>query len=141
MNDDRRTNIFDVVETDTHQSAISKFTTGTRQTSDDESEVIEESRCRVSRRAQMMLGFRKCNGEIEVLPYSMLTRIRSEDTSLRMQLTFTHGEVIIEGEQLTRLFHYLCEHRVLEIAESDRTDCLASQNEMVVSAITMKFGE
>lgn len=140
MSDDRPKDIFDLVEPSARLSTLSNVTTGAN-SSDSDDDVVEENRCRISRRPQMMLGFRTCNGEIDVLPYSMLTRIRSEDSSRTMRLSFSHGDVMIEGEQLTRLFHYLCEHRVLEIAESDRTDCLSSQNEMIVSAITLKFGE
>ena len=141
MNDDRRTAILDIVEPHARLSTISQVTTGAQQASQDDQEVIEHGRCRISRKPQMMLGFRKCSGEIDVLPYATLTRIRSEDTSRSMRLCFSQGEVLIEGEELTQLFHYVCEHRVLEIAESDRTDCLSSRSAMHVSTIKMQFSE
>lgn len=140
MSDDRRTDILDIVEPQARLSTMSTISSRVQpHSTDGQEEVIDEGRCRISRRPQMMIGFRKCSGEIDVLPYAMLTRIRSEDTSRSMRLCFSQGEVLIEGEELTQLFHYLCEHRVLEIAESDRTDCLSSRSAMHVSKISMNL--
>lgn len=138
MSDSRPKDISDLMEPRAHVATVSKVTSANASDTDED---LTEGRCRISRKPQMMLGFRKCNGEIDVLPYSMLARIRSEETSRAMTLTFPRGDVKIEGEHLTSLFHYLCEHRVLEIAESDRTECLSSQNEVTVTAITIRFGE
>ncbi|APZ94534.1 hypothetical protein [Fuerstiella marisgermanici] len=90
---------------------------------------------RVGLRPRMMLTFRKCSGEVEVLPYSMLMRICSDDTDKGFTLHFGSQTVIVEGQGLTQLFRYLCEHRAVEIVESDRTAALDGEAKSVVTAI------
>ncbi|MEP3480182.1 MAG: hypothetical protein ABJZ55_13105 [Fuerstiella sp.] len=98
-------------------------------------------RCRIARHPQMMLAIRLCSGEVEVLPYNSLARIRSDNSDQALRLSFTVGEVVIDGERLTRLFHYLCEHRVLEICQSDRAECLVDDTNVCVHSIQMKLAD
>jgi len=93
---------------------------------------------RVGLRPRMMLTFRKCSGEVEVLPYSMLMRISSNDADKGCSLNFGSQTVIVEGHGLTQLFRYLCEHRAVEIVESDRTAALDSDAKSVVIAIRIE---
>lgn len=98
---------------------------------DAENDIAEESCCRISRRPTMMIAFRKCSGEVEVLPYSMLTRITSDDTETGFTLIFNTTEIQVTGTNLLRLFHYLCEQRVMELRECSRgealLECIASE--------------
>lgn len=95
------------------------------------------ARGRIGRRPQMMLAFRKCSGETLAVAYSLLTRIRSDDPDRGFAMTFGETEVKIEGEKLTQLFHYVCEHRALEIVEADRTIIMAAEVAPVVSKIQL----
>ena len=90
---------------------------------------------RVGRRPQMMVCFRKCNGEVEVFAYSMLSRVRSENPDDGFTLCFGNDEVTVRGTHLMRVFHYLCEHRAVEIIEADRAAILAMNGDAVVEAI------
>ena len=138
MSDNQRTDIPNLVE----EGSRFVRTKPSGNTTDDAGEEIDEvGRCRIARRPQMMVSFRKCNGVVDVLPYSMLSRIRSDDTHQLLRLSFPVGEIVIEGDQLTPLFHYLCEHRVLEVVESDRAEAMRTSSDIKVTGITMRFGE
>jgi hypothetical protein len=93
------------------------------------------ARGRVGPRPQMMICFRKCSGEVAVFPYSLLTRIHSENSDRNFSMTFNDTKVTIEGENLTSLFHYVREHRAVEVVEAERTAVMATEGECVVSRI------
>lgn len=106
-----------------------------------EDEYVAFARGRIGRRPQMMITFVKCSGEVEVLAYSRLTRIRSENPDRGFTLTFGEAEVCIEGEQLTPLFHYVREHRAVEVVEADRSVIMESEGECLVSKINSSSRE
>lgn len=89
----------------------------------------------IGRRPQMMIAFKKCDGQVEVFPYSMLTRIRSTNPDRRFTLVFPGLKISIAGEKLERLFHYVCEHRARELVEADRAVGFVEQGECLISAI------
>jgi len=93
---------------------------------------------RVGLRLRMMLTFRKCSGEVEVLPYSMLMRICSDDADKGFTLHFGSQTVLVESHGLTQLFRYFCEYRAVEIVESDRTAALDGAAKSVVTAIRIE---
>ena len=88
--------------------------------------------CRFARRPQMMLSFCKASGEADVYPYALLGRVRSLDPNRSFELFFPGIRVKVEGQRLQRLFHYVCEHRVLTISESNRSDALAADQRSVI---------
>ncbi|MEZ6129187.1 MAG: hypothetical protein R3C59_10935 [Planctomycetaceae bacterium] len=120
---------------------ISQFTrTGNQQPvipTEDEDDVAF-AHGRIGPRPRMMLAFRRCNGEVEVFPYSMLSRIHSEDTDTGFTLTFGPRIVQVTGRNLTQLFRYICEHRAAEINEADRTTALTTQSAAVVTQIRIE---
>lgn len=132
MNDSRPSSIMDLVVSAERLSSTQSNASGVPE------DTTEQGRCRIARRPQMMVAFRRCNGVVTVLPYSSLSRIQSDDSDSVLQLNFPAVEVRIEGERLTRLFHYLCEHRVLEIAESDRAECMNDSTQIAVSRIDLE---
>lgn len=77
---------------------------------------------RVGRKPQMMIRFRKASGQTKVYAYSMLTEIDSENPDEAFTLTFGMSKVEIHGQNLQRLFDYVCEHRAQEVSEPDRAD-------------------
>ncbi len=93
------------------------------------------ARGRVGTRPQMMICFRKCTGEVTVFAYSLLTKIHSENPGRGFSMTFGDTKVTVEGENLTPLFHYVREHRAVEIVEADRTVLIQAEGECVVSKI------
>ena len=107
--------------------------------SDDDTTPTDEytafARGRIGTRPQMMICFRKCSGEVTVFAYSLLVRIQSDNPDRGFTLTFSDTKVTIEGENLTPLFHYLREHRAVEIVEADRTELMQAEGECVVSRI------
>lgn len=93
------------------------------------------ARGRVGTRPQMMVCFRKCSGEVKVFAYSLLTKIRSDNPDRGFSMSFHETEVRLEGENLLPLFHYLREHRAVEIVEADRAEMLTAEGECVVTRI------
>lgn len=93
------------------------------------------ARGRVGTRPQMMVCFRKCSGEVTVFAYSLLTKIHSENPDRGFSMTFGDTKVTLEGENLTPLFHYIRQHRAVEIVEAERTVVMQVQGECVVSRI------
>ena len=87
-------------------------------------DAIHEAQCRIGRRPQMMIAFRKCSGQVVVRPYSMLQGIESDDADRSFRMDFANLRVTIVGENLQQMFDYACEHRVLQIRESDRTEAI-----------------
>lgn len=94
------------------------------------------ARGRVGRRPQMMLAFQKCTGEVEVFAYSTLRRIQSRDPDRGFAINFGDVELTIEGQNLMQLFHYVCEHRAVEIVEAERTVVMSAEGESFVTRIT-----
>lgn len=95
--------------------------------------------CRFANRPQMMLGFRTCSGVVEVCPYAMLARIRSENPDRNFELQFTAATISVSGVNLLRLFHYVCEHRAMEIAESQRSEVLEADDTQAVIVDRIEF--
>ena len=77
---------------------------------------------RVSRRPSMMLIIQKCTGEGEAFAYAHLRRVKFDNPDLGFVLMFGDTEVAIIGRNLTQTFHYVCEHRQLELFEADRVN-------------------
>lgn len=92
---------------------------------------------RVSNRPQMMLLLRQCTGEVTVYPYSLLLQMHSKDPSKEFTMTFGDHKVQIEGENLTPLFNYLCQHRATEIVEASRAELLNSGGSAGIAKITI----
>lgn len=138
MSDNRPQSIVELISPDQqiHSTSL-KAKADDAATKSDEGQTV--GRCRIGRQSQMMLAIRLCSGEVEVLPYATLGRIRSENSDQSLRLSFLVGEIVIEGARLTRLFHFLCEHRVMEICQSDRTECLADGDEVCVHSVEMKL--
>ena len=133
---DRPDTIADLLKTRpevTQFSHTSSKPTETQPPADDD--YVAFARGRVGLRPHMMLTFRKCSGEVEALPYSMLIRICSNDADKGFTLHFGSQTVIVEGHGLTQLFRYLCEYRAVETVESDRTAALDGTAKSVVTAI------
>jgi len=93
------------------------------------------ARGRVGTRPQMMVCFRKCTGEVNVFAYSLLTRIHSENPARGFSMNFGDTKVTLEGQNLTPLFHYMREHRAVEIVEAERTVVMTADGECVVSRV------
>lgn len=97
---------------------------------------------RVSRRPQMMLLLRQCTGEVTVYPYSLLLQIHSQDPSKGFTLTFGDHKVRVEGENLTQLFNYVCQHRATEIVEAGRTVAFtAADGPLVMQILVAPAGD
>ncbi|MEZ6033191.1 MAG: hypothetical protein R3C17_08875 [Planctomycetaceae bacterium] len=113
----------------------------TRRTDEESATATDEytafARGRVGTRPQMMICFRKCSGEVTVFAYSMLTRIQSDNTNRGFTITFGDTKVCIEGENLTPLFHYVREHRAVEILETERTVFLTAEGDCLVSRVSV----
>ncbi|GAB5440116.1 MAG: hypothetical protein Fues2KO_04650 [Fuerstiella sp.] len=90
---------------------------------------------RIGRRPQMMIAFRRCNGETLVFPYASLLSIVSADPDTGFKLRFVEAQITITGQHLTRLFHTICEHRVLDIVEADRTAQLLATEDTIVQRL------
>ena len=90
----------------------------------------------------MMIRFRMCSGEFIALPYPMLKQARSDDADRSFELRFAGGDihsVTVEGQNLWRLFDYVCHQRVIEISESDRTVAMnAADGDWVVTKLSYK---
>ena len=71
---------------------------------------------RVGLKPQLMIAFVKLDGYVEALQYITLRRIRSHSWQ-SITLDFLDQSVLIEGVNLERLFRYLQQNRVVEIAE------------------------
>ncbi|MFN8707501.1 MAG: hypothetical protein ACK526_13455 [Planctomyces sp.] len=93
------------------------------------------ARGRVGTRPQMMISFRKCTGEVFAFAYSMLTKIYSENPDRGFTLFFSDTQVHIEGEHLLQLFHYLIQHRVIEVVETERAMVFQAGGEYFISNI------
>lgn len=93
---------------------------------------------RVGRNPQMMIRFRKASGQTKVYAYSMLTEIDSENPDESFTLIFGVSKVVVHGQNLQRLFDYVCEHRVLEVVEADRASQMRLTHEpSIVTEIHM----
>lgn len=136
MSDSRPQSIIDLISP-TQQIQRPSMKTEKLHTSSEEGQMM--GRCRIARQSQMMLAIRLCSGEVEVLPYATLARIRSDDSDQKLRLSFMVGQIVIEGERLTRIFHYLCEHRVQELCQSDRSECLTENEDVCIHSIVMKL--
>lgn len=139
MNDDGDT-ILDLLKprTDLTQFTRTSHQPGENPSTDDGD--VNLSYGRVGQRPRMMLAFRKCSGEVEVFPYSLLSRIHSDDIDTGFTLTFGPKTIIVAGRKLTQLFRYVCEHRAAEITEADRTTALISDATIVVTSIRIGSG-
>ena len=104
-------------------------------------EIIEIARCRISRRPSMMVAFTKCDGQVLTLPYATLSAISSADVTSNFTLRFTRSDIQIRGKNLTRLFHYLCEHRVMELRESSRDVAFSAGTKSIVESILISSCE
>ena len=82
-----------------------------------------------------MISFRKCDGSVEVFPYSMLSRIHSSNPDQHFRMTFSVNEVSIEGVNLKQLFHYICQHRATEVVEANRAIVMATEGDCCISRI------
>jgi hypothetical protein len=134
---DKRSTIVDLLKPGSEVTDSSIQATDSRDKTVDETEYEAFSHGRIGRRPQMMIVFRKCSGEVVAYPYSMLSRIRSEDVDRGFTLSFAGTDIIIEGRQLARLFNYVCEHRAAEIIELDRAEAMAESAECVVTRVTV----
>ena len=121
------------------RSRLAQLTRADARRTDDDTTPTDEYTAfacgRVGTRPQMMICFRKCSGEVTGFAYSLLTKIRSENPDRGFTLTFNDTEVRLEGENLLPLFHYLREHRAVEIVEADRTVLMQAEGECLVSRI------
>ncbi len=84
-----------------------------------ESEYEAFSYGRVGIRPQLMLSFRKANGLVKVRPYALLQGLDSDDENSAFALSFPGLVVTVQGRNLSRLFVFICLHRVAEINEAD----------------------
>ena len=91
---------------------------------------------RVSSRPQMMLVLKKCTGEVTAYAYSLLTKVHAIDPSKGFTLTFGDAKIQIDGNNLSQLFSYVCQHRAVEIIEADRSTLFQLKNETLVSTIS-----
>ncbi len=117
---------------------LAQLARGDNRRTDEEADTGEYTafaRGRVGTRLQMMICFRKCSDEVIVFAYSLLTRIQSDNINRGFTMTFGDTKVTIEGENLIPLFHYIREHRAVEIVEADRTVMMQVDGECVVSRV------
>ncbi len=109
------------------------------QTVEKESEYEAFSYGRVGIRPQLMLGFRKCNGAVMVRPYAMLDAISTDEENSGFTIDFPKVSVIIQGRNLSKLFRFVCLHRVAEIIEADvATQFTESEENCVVESIDFR---
>lgn len=141
MSDSRPQNIIDLVSPDQQIRGHDELIDRDRGSEALSTPSVKLGRCRIARHGQMMLAIRLCSGEVEVLPYAALSRIRSSDTDTSLRLSFCVGDIIIEGQNLTILYHYLCEHRVQEVCQSDRAECMANCDELCIHSVSMQLRE
>ena len=134
---DNTPSIHDLIRPTGRLTEVTSTSTSDGQAESDD-EITQIARCRVSRRPVMMIAFRKCNGVVLVLPYSMLKRIVSDDPDRKLRFQFTDEQIELEGDHLTQLFHYACEQRVIEMVESSRSQILENDSECVVSKILVR---
>ena len=137
MNDDHDT----LSELLKPRSDISQFTsTGSSppDASQAEDDYVAFGHGRVGLRPRMMLAFRKCNGKVEVFPYSLLSRVCSDDIDTGFTLTFGPQTIMVTGRNLTQLFRYVCEHRAVDIVEADRTRAMCDDTATVVTSIRIE---
>lgn len=141
MNDDSET----ISELLKPRTSLSQFTRNSGQSSETnppaDDDYVAFAHGRVGLRPRMMLAFRKCSGEVDVFPYSLLSGIHSDDIDTCFTLTFGPRIVRIEGHKLTQLFRYVCEHRAVEIVECDRTTAISNDSAGVVTSIRIDLGQ
>jgi hypothetical protein len=98
----------------------------------DEKEYEAFSFGRVGIRPQLMLAFRKSNGEVRVRPYAILQGIDTDNEHAWFALDFPGLRVQIRGRNLSVLFRYLWLHRVVEVTEADTSSNFLADDAMCV---------
>lgn len=88
----------------------------------EESEYEAFASGRVGNKPQLTLLFRKASGEVFGFPYASFTEIRSENADLGFTVEFSGVEVEVQGQNLSKLFRYVCFHRAAEIVEAARSE-------------------
>jgi hypothetical protein len=93
---------------------------------------------RVGNKAQLTLIFRKADGSVRAFTYTHLFSIVAQDSATGFEVTFSRERITIKGHNLAELFRFLCEHRVSEIAEADRSEALSTNGEPIVETILFR---
>lgn len=77
---------------------------------------------RISNRTQLMLLFRLSGKSVLALPYACLMGVEASDPSSGFTLDFGRQRIRIAGKQLEDLLRLVCQHRVAEIREVNRSE-------------------
>lgn len=76
---------------------------------------------RIGRHAQHVLVFRRADRSIRAFAYSYFFGVESDDPALGFTLDFGQQKVKVHGRNLDELFGFVCQFRVAEICEADRS--------------------
>jgi hypothetical protein len=81
---------------------------------------------RVGRNAQHVLVFRLADRSVRAFAYSYFFGIESDDPAQGFTIDFGQQKVKIHGRNLEELLWFVCQFRVAEICEADRSQALAA---------------
>jgi hypothetical protein len=76
---------------------------------------------RISRHPQLTLAFRLADGTARGFAYSWFYGVEATEPDRCFTLDFTHHKVKVEGRNLENLFRLICQHRVAEVRQADRS--------------------
>lgn len=93
---------------------------------DSESDYSAYAQGRISRHTQLSLMFRHADGSVRVFAYAYLCGAESTDPAVGFALDFSRHKVNIAGRNLETLLRLICQHRVAEIREAERSQAFAA---------------
>jgi len=76
---------------------------------------------RISSRPQLTLAFRLADGTAKAFAYGWFYGVEATDPDRCFTLDFTHNKIKVEGRNLENLFRLICQHRVAEVRQADRS--------------------
>ena len=103
-----------------------------RTSSDDPDEYQAFCFGRVGVKPQLTLLVRKATGDVEGFPYADFSGVSATDENTGFTVRFGTRTVRVEGRNLQRLFHYLCNYRAAEIIETDERTAMQLANGQAV---------
>lgn len=94
---------------------------------------------RISRHTQLTLMFRFADGSVRAFAYAYLCGAESPDPNIGFVLDFSQHKVGVTGRNLEKLLRLICQHRVAEIREADRSESFSlSEDVPIVESIDVK---
>jgi len=88
---------------------------------DGENEYTAYANGRVGTRPQLSIIFRKADESAKAFAYSHLYSVETSDPAAGFVVEFSQTRVTIKGRNLEALLRFICQHRVLEVTEAERS--------------------